>query len=74
MINEEYLKKLVGRRVTIGIKNLDHVCGGILVSIVDGNVILDPRRDGARIHIAIEDIANIMDFGVVENGRKESVR
>ncbi len=73
MITEEYLKKLIGRRVTIGIKNLDHVCGGVLASIADGVIVLDPRRDGSRIHIAIEDVANIMEFGV-ENGRKDTIR
>jgi hypothetical protein len=62
MIDENFITGLIGKRVSIAIKNLTSLCCGVIVAVENGNVILNPQHKDAsdRIYISIGDIANIL--------------
>jgi small nuclear ribonucleoprotein (snRNP)-like protein len=66
MINEEFLKGLIGKRVSIAVKNHPHVSGGTLESVNDTTVVLNPNRtnvtEPAKVYIAIEEIASVLVY------------
>ena len=66
MINEDFLKGLIGKRVSIAIKNLPHVSGGVLESVKEGHICLNTGRtndhDPQKVYIATSEIASVLVY------------
>lgn len=66
MINEEFLKGLIGKRVSIAIKNAPHVSGGVVASVNDTYICLNTQRlnrtEPAHVYIVITEIASILVY------------
>ncbi len=66
MINEDFLKGLIGKRVSIAVKNLPRVSGGVLVTVDEGCVCLDTKRvndrDPQKVYISVDQIASVLVY------------
>ncbi len=66
MINEQVLKGMVGKRVSIAVKNIPHVSGGVLESIVDGCLVLNTGKtsdhEPQKVFIAISEVASVLVY------------